>query len=85
MPEFSQNPEKFYPVETFKKIGFHRAQCPKCSHYFWRHSDKVELCGDSNCTGEYSFIGKGLGKGKKITYAEAWKGFERSLTSARIP
>ena len=40
------------------------------------------------CVGTYTFIGKGTGigrKGKKITYAEAWKGFERSMTSARIP
>jgi len=29
-PEFQKNPEKFYPVETFAKIGFTRAQCPKC-------------------------------------------------------
>ncbi len=38
--------------------------------------------------GKYTFIGKGTGigtKGTKITYAEAWKGFERSLTSSRIP
>jgi len=26
------------------------------------------------CTGTYSFIGDGIGKGKKITFAEAWKG-----------
>jgi len=38
--------------------------------------------------GKYTFIGKGCGigaTGTKITYAEAWKGFERSLTSSRIP
>ena len=41
-----------------------------------------------SCVGTYKFIGRGTGigrKGKKITYAEAWKGFERSFTSARIP
>lgn len=41
-----------------------------------------------SCVGKYTFIGKGTGigaKGKKITYAEAWKGFERSLTSSRVP
>jgi alanyl-tRNA synthetase len=42
------------------------------------------------CVGSYTFIGKGTGigrgeNGKKITYAEAWKGFERSMTTARIP
>lgn len=24
-PEFAANPEKFYPVNTFKKLGFSRA------------------------------------------------------------
>jgi hypothetical protein len=24
-PEFAANPEKFYPTETFKKMGFSRA------------------------------------------------------------
>ena len=42
------------------------------------------------CVGKYTFIGKGTGigrgkNGKKITYAEAWKGFERSMTTARVP
>ena len=45
-PEFEANPEKFYPVETFKKMGFHRARC-ECSHYYWRRSEKQTTCGDS--------------------------------------
>lgn len=36
-PEFQKSPEKYYPVETFKKIGFSRAQC-KCGHFYWRKS-----------------------------------------------
>lgn len=84
-PEFAKNPEKFYPVTTLTKLGFSRTQCPKCKNNYWRHSEKAKTCGDSNCDGKYSFIGKGSGKGKKITYAEAWKGFEESLTSTRIP
>jgi len=35
--EFRSNPEKYYPTETFKKIGFHRALCD-CGHYYWRKS-----------------------------------------------
>jgi len=27
-----------------------------------------------SCEGTYSFIGNGVGKGKQITYADAWKG-----------
>ena len=85
-PEFAANPEKFYPTKTFEKLGFHRAQCPKCKEHYWRHTEKKVTCGDSNCDGKYSFIGDGFAKdGKKITYAEAWKGFEQSFTTARIP
>ena len=52
-------------METFKKLGFSRAQCPKCANYYWRHSETRKTCGDSNCEGTYSFIGNGVGKGKK--------------------
>jgi alanyl-tRNA synthetase len=84
-PEFAANPEKFYPVTTLKNLGFSRAECPKCKNHYWRHSPTRKTCGDSNCDGRYSFIGAGTGKGKKITYAQAWKDFEASLTSTRIP
>lgn len=46
-PEFQKYPERFYPVETFKKLGFSRAQCPKCSNYYWRRSEARKTCGDS--------------------------------------
>lgn len=45
-PIFEANPEKFYPAETFNKMGFHRAKC-ECGHYYWRKSEKVTNCGDS--------------------------------------
>jgi alanyl-tRNA synthetase len=41
-----------------------------------------------SCEGKYSFIGVGTGKGakgNKITYSDAWNGFKKSLTSARVP
>ena len=88
MPEFAKNPEKFYPVNTFEKIGFHRATCPKCKHNYWRKSEKKTNCGDANCAEKYHFIGVGNGigkKGKKITYSEAWKNFEKAFNTARIP
>jgi len=89
-PEFAANPDKFYPTATFRRLGFSRASCPECGNNYWRHSDKKTTCGDSQCEKKYSFIGVGTGigrgvNGRKITYGDAWKGFERSLTSARIP
>ena len=84
-PEFSKNPEKFYPVNIFAKIGFTRNQCPKCDNFYWRGSEERDTCGDSNCIGQYTFIGKQQEGKKKMTYNEAWKSFEKSFTSARIP
>jgi hypothetical protein len=43
-PEFAANPDKFYPTETLRKLGFSRAQCPKCQNHFWRHTEKREVC-----------------------------------------
>ena len=87
-PDFEKIPDKYYPVKTLTSLGYSRAQC-KCGHYYWRHSEKATTCGDSACVGKYEFIGRGTGIGRdgktKISYADAWKGFERSLTSARIP
>jgi alanyl-tRNA synthetase len=86
-PEFTANPEKFYPTEVFAKMGYSRAQCPKCDGFYWRHTEKKVTCGDSNCDGQYSFIGNGLKKegAPDMTFAEAWKTFERSFTKAKVP
>lgn len=46
-PEFQKNPEKFYPTKVFEKFGFSRNQCPKCGAFYWRHTEKADVCGDS--------------------------------------
>ncbi|KAL0215711.1 hypothetical protein P9112_007895 [Eukaryota sp. TZLM1-RC] len=87
-PRFEANPEEFYPTTTMTDHGFSRAQCGSCKHYYWKHSDKMTCCGDSNCVGEYQFIGTGVGKGAngtKITYQEAWAGYERIFTTNPVP
>jgi alanyl-tRNA synthetase len=91
-PEFAANPDKFYPTPTLRKLGFTRATCT-CGNNYWRHSEKRQTCGDSQCEKRYSFIGVGTGRGReqpgkpaqKISYAQAWEGFRNSLSSARIP
>ena len=83
--EFEQNYKQYYPTEIFSKIGFSRSKCEKCSKFFWAKDAKRTVCGDSMCEGKYSFIGNRLMGGKEITIADAWKSFEESFTSERIP
>jgi len=73
-PEFQQNFEKYYPVNFFKSVNFVRNQCTKCKNFFWNINPLRTICGDSNCIGTYSFIGKKnyMGVDKKFNLAEAW-------------
>jgi len=90
-PDFEANPEKYYPTKFFDGISFNRNKCNKCGHFFWKHEkNETILCGDSNCVGKYSFIGTGVGmgagpNGKKITYGEAWRIYEASMHTNKIP
>jgi alanyl-tRNA synthetase len=70
-----------------KRLGFSRHICPVSGNYFWRSSEERTTCGDSNVIGQYEFINNGFKKpgAPDMTYAEAWKSFETSFTSARIP
>jgi len=88
-PEFAANPDKFYPTKTLTKLGYHRATC-KCGTNYWRRTEERETCGDSNCEKRYNFIGIGTGIGRgpngtKISYADAWESFRKSLSSAAVP
>ena len=71
----ADNPEKFYPVNKLKELGFERYKCKKCGRFFWS-SEPREVCGDSSCIGGYKFINKALSK-SKLSYADVWKRFSK--------
>ena len=54
--EASAHPEKYFPVKALDKIGMKRQKCANCGVMFWS-TQKRKTCGDTNCVGEYSFIG----------------------------
>src|SRR5438093_70741 len=58
-------PESDYEVELFRKQGFTRQTCSKCSTPFWSLGIH-ETCGEAPCQ-EYDFIGASPFK-KKLTY-----------------
>eukprot|EP00767_Chilomastix_cuspidata_P004430 gnl/Chilomastix_cuspidata/457.p1 GENE.gnl/Chilomastix_cuspidata/457~~gnl/Chilomastix_cuspidata/457.p1 ORF type:complete len:1004 (+),score=405.29 gnl/Chilomastix_cuspidata/457:2829-5840(+) len=87
-PTFEANPDRYYPSKVFAKWGFSRAQCPKCKHFYWRHTEAADTCGDSACKECYSFIGKPLSTKKRdhpMTPAEAWANFRESFERTDPP
>lgn len=48
-------PEKYFPVEALRQLGFSRGKCSNCGKYFWSTTDS-KACGEPECEGGYSFL-----------------------------
>ena len=72
---FSSEPDKYYRVELFDKLGFGRKKCSNCGGYFWS-LDSRALC--PNCE-PYAFIGNPP-TSKRLDYVNAWKEVESFFT-----
>ena len=75
--KFSNEYEKYYPVEFFKKHGFKRYKCEKCGSYFWSLKER-KTCSDVSCIGEYKFIGEKI---KDLEYYKVWEEFKKFFES----
>lgn len=69
---FSQNPDRYYKVALFDKLGFQRRQCNLCGKHFWTLADR-QSCPDHE---DYGFIGKPP-TAKRLDYVGAWKETEK--------
>ncbi|MBU1975438.1 MAG: alanine--tRNA ligase [Nanoarchaeota archaeon] len=63
----------FFPVKKLEELGFSRLKCTNCHRAFWSTKQR-EVCGDSECEGRYSFIGK---KRENVDFIEVWRRFEK--------
>lgn len=70
----SQEPEKYFGVETLQNLGFTRKQCSSCGKYFWSVAER-NVCGDPLCQGGYQFIGER--PYRHLDYTEVWQEFSR--------
>ena len=70
---FSSNPDRYYKVSLFDKLGFTRKKCAKCGKFFWTLDLVRELCPDHE---NYSFIGRPP-TNKHLDYVNAWKETEK--------
>ncbi len=72
---FSSEPDKYYRVELFDKLGFGRKKCSNCGGHFWS-LDSGDRC--PNCE-PYGFIGNPP-TSKRLDYVNAWKEVENFFT-----
>ncbi|HEX2472940.1 MAG TPA: alanine--tRNA ligase-related protein, partial [Nitrososphaera sp.] len=70
---FSSNPDRYYKVSLFDKMGFTRRKCAKCEKFFWTLDIARDFCPDHE---NYSFIGKPP-TNKHLDYVNAWKETEK--------
>jgi alanyl-tRNA synthetase len=70
---FSSNPDRYYKVSLFDKMGFSRKKCGKCEKFFWTLDGERQFCPDHE---NYSFIGKPP-TSKRLDYVNAWKETEK--------
>jgi len=86
-PMFEADPDRYYPTTFLKSVGFERSKCPVTGHFYWSKDGKSPNCGDSDVTGEYTFIGTqtGIGKEGKQTVSTVWETYKESFCNARIP
>ncbi len=69
---FSSDPDRYYRVALFDRMGFERKQCARCGKFFWSIIPR-EFCPDHE---NYGFIG-GPPTRKRLDYVNAWKETER--------
>ena len=70
---FSSNPDRYYKVSLFDKMGFTRKKCTRCEKFFWTLDIARDFCPDHE---HYGFIGKPP-TNKRLDYVNAWKETEK--------
>ncbi|MEA2003591.1 MAG: alanine--tRNA ligase [archaeon] len=70
-----ETPDKYYPVTAFKNLGLSRYICSNCGNFFWSAAPR-DVCGEPECCGGYSFIGKSPAK-EKMDFIQVWQKFSK--------
>ena len=73
---FSSDPDRYYKVSLFERLGFKRQRCNNCGKFFWSLNEKP-VCPDHEY---YGFIGEPP-TNKRLDYVSAWKQVEEYFQS----
>ncbi len=72
---FSKDFDRYYPTKFLRSSGFQRSVCKRCGRAFWS-IDGGNTCGESTCSGGYTFIGR---KKNDLDYVGVWKSFSSHM------
>jgi alanyl-tRNA synthetase len=73
---FSSDPNRYYKVSLFDRMGFIRQKCNVCNKFFWALIERA-VCPDHE---NYGFVGKPPTR-KRLDYVNAWKEIEEYFNS----
>lgn len=73
---FSSDPDRYYKVSLFDRLGFKRQKCGRCGKFFWSMIQRV-FCPDHE---SYSFIDNPP-TNKRLDYINAWREIESYFRS----
>jgi alanyl-tRNA synthetase len=73
---FSSDPDRYYKVPLFDKVGFNRQACTRCGKFFWSIVNR-ESCPDHE---SYGFINNPP-TSRRLDYVQAWKEIEAYFRS----
>ena len=68
---FSSDPDRYYKVPLFDKVGYNRQACTRCGKFFWSIVNR-ESCPDHE---SYGFINNPP-TSRRLDYVQAWKEIE---------
>ncbi|MFX1375624.1 MAG: alanine--tRNA ligase [Promethearchaeota archaeon] len=68
----SKDPEKYFPTQELKQLGYRRKHCEHCGTYFWTiHKDR-KVCGDPICSGGFQVTVNNPSK-VKLSFIGVWE------------
>ena len=68
----SEDPDKYFPTQELKKLGYIRKHCECCGNYFWVTLKEREICGDPACSGGFQVVIDNPSK-IKLSFIEVWE------------
>ena len=68
----SKDPDKYFPTQELKKLGYLRKNCECCGTYFWTVDKDRKVCGDPICSGGFQVTVNNPSK-VKLSFIGVWK------------